>query len=420
MRMYSLLWLLGCPAAEEKRVEGTEPGDCTDGADNDADSAFDCDDDGCAGAPDCEGDGGSDSGGGDSGEGGGEDGGDSGDGGGEEGGDGGEPTYDVCADGTAPYADIQEAVDAADDGATLTVCPGTYTDGVTIVDRSVALVAPGGPTVTILAPYERETVVTVRGAGASVGLTGFSLTGGYSGESGGGLVVNEAEVRVEDCVFSENEGLYGGAIALQDARATLDGVTLRDNVATRSGGGLYAYGGSVELLHSEIDSNSAVDDGGAIYLQDADAEIHNNLLLHNVIPYNGAAVYAVSGSVLLYNNLIAWSEPGLSPETSTALISDDAEVYNNIVYDNDAYGVMCSDGSFLYNLSYSNSMLNYLSPADSSNLEVDPRFLDAEGGDWTLDEMSAAIDAGNPASAYNDVDGSRNDMGVFGGPAGSW
>lgn len=41
-------------ACEEKdRVEGTEPGDCTDGADNDGDGLFDCDDDGCTGSPDC-------------------------------------------------------------------------------------------------------------------------------------------------------------------------------------------------------------------------------------------------------------------------------------------------------------------------------------------------------------------------------
>ncbi|MBN1336283.1 MAG: hypothetical protein JXB39_10005, partial [Deltaproteobacteria bacterium] len=35
-------------------TEGTEPGDCSDGADNDGDGLFDCDDDGCAGSPDCE------------------------------------------------------------------------------------------------------------------------------------------------------------------------------------------------------------------------------------------------------------------------------------------------------------------------------------------------------------------------------
>lgn len=35
-------------------VEGDDADECRDGADNDQDGAFDCDDDGCAGSPDCE------------------------------------------------------------------------------------------------------------------------------------------------------------------------------------------------------------------------------------------------------------------------------------------------------------------------------------------------------------------------------
>ena len=36
------------------RFEGTEPGDCEDGADNDADGLFDCDDSGCEASPLCK------------------------------------------------------------------------------------------------------------------------------------------------------------------------------------------------------------------------------------------------------------------------------------------------------------------------------------------------------------------------------
>lgn len=34
--------------------EGREPGECSDGADNDVDGAFDCDDDDCSAAPSCD------------------------------------------------------------------------------------------------------------------------------------------------------------------------------------------------------------------------------------------------------------------------------------------------------------------------------------------------------------------------------
>ncbi len=45
-----LLALASCSGSGE----GTQSGDCRDGADNDGDGMFDCDDDGCGGSPDCE------------------------------------------------------------------------------------------------------------------------------------------------------------------------------------------------------------------------------------------------------------------------------------------------------------------------------------------------------------------------------
>ena len=55
-----LLTLLLPACGGGKATEGQNAGECTDGADNDADGAFDCDDSDCAGAPDCGGDTGGD------------------------------------------------------------------------------------------------------------------------------------------------------------------------------------------------------------------------------------------------------------------------------------------------------------------------------------------------------------------------
>ena len=41
------------PDPEPDNWEGRNPGECTDGADNDGDGDFDCDDSDCAGSPDC-------------------------------------------------------------------------------------------------------------------------------------------------------------------------------------------------------------------------------------------------------------------------------------------------------------------------------------------------------------------------------
>ena len=54
----------------------------------------------------------------------------------------------------------------------------------------------------------------------------------------------------------------------------------------------------------------------------------------------------------------------------------------------------------------------------NGNISADPLFADPENGDFRLQPGSPCIDSGDPELIYNDHDGSRNDMGAFGGPEG--
>jgi hypothetical protein len=51
----------------------------------------------------------------------------------------------------------------------------------------------------------------------------------------------------------------------------------------------------------------------------------------------------------------------------------------------------------------------------NENLNADPKFTDLANGDFTLASDSLCINAGPPDPQYNDRDGSRNDIGMFGG-----
>lgn len=53
MRVFLFFVVAVSVACQPGRVEGTEPRDCSDGADNDADGLFDCDDPSCFGSPVC-------------------------------------------------------------------------------------------------------------------------------------------------------------------------------------------------------------------------------------------------------------------------------------------------------------------------------------------------------------------------------
>ena len=49
------------------------------------------------------------------------------------------------------------------------------------------------------------------------------------------------------------------------------------------------------------------------------------------------------------------------------------------------------------------------------NIDAEPLFVDPENGDYHLQPASPCVDAGYPSVFYNDYDGSRNDMGIYGG-----
>jgi hypothetical protein len=107
---------------------------------------------------------------------------------------------------------------------------------------------------------------------------------------------------------------------------------------------------------------------------------------------------------------------------------------NSIVYGaGTGVGILVDRGATftgLYNDVFGNAGGGYSGITDptgtSGNISSNPRFTTfTDDGDFSDDDLrlgssSPCINTGNPSAAYNDPDGSRNDMGAFGGPGGSW
>lgn len=51
-----------------------------------------------------------------------------------------------------------------------------------------------------------------------------------------------------------------------------------------------------------------------------------------------------------------------------------------------------------------------------TTISEDPLFKEYKTGDVALESESPCIDAGDPSTEYDDKDGTRNNMGAFGGP----
>jgi hypothetical protein len=96
-------------------------------------------------------------------------------------------------------------------------------------------------------------------------------------------------------------------------------------------------------------------------------------------------------------------------------------VLNNIITVNQGGGIVCKFPEtapvITYNAFWQNQPADFLGcHSGAENHQQDPGFVNVPQGDYRLRSDSPLIDAGAPDVVYHDPDGSRNDLGAYGGP----
>ena len=254
---------------------------------------------------------------------------------------------------------------------------------------------------------------------------GYGL--GDTGHNGGGLFVDGGDVFVTQTLFDSNAAGDGGAV-FSRTRSNVSHIFTRcsfyDNAADDTGG--------LPLL--------TADGGGAIFFDGNVNIVSNSVFGGNSTGYGGgAAVHVLNpgGNTTVENNVMLFnsSSDGTLGFSLTFLSTNNAKAYNNIIAFNTGAGVWSEDAyppQVRFNNLFGNSggtfdtdsIFNPSPPGD--NINVDPMLAaTSDDGDWTNEDWalsigSPCIDAGNPATGYNDPDGTPNDMGIFGGLLGGW
>lgn len=240
---------------------------------------------------------------------------------------------DVCASG-CPYASVQAAVADATGPSTITICPGTYHEDVTI-GRSLTLIGSGdgdGTGDTTLQGTGTRSVVMVTD-GQMVTLQGLRITGGGGEDLGGGIynlgtltvkdctitgnssssgggVWNDGSMTMTECIVSENTsgaGL-GGGIAHNGRAFTLESSTISDNSATGgSGGGIFSFFSSdlLTLNRCTVELNTALYYGGGLHIEGQATLDHTHVVL-NSAGYLAGGIFEnpESGAVVTLNHSI--------------------------------------------------------------------------------------------------------------------
>ncbi len=259
------------------------------------------------------------------------------------------------------YATIQDAIDSVGSNDVICVESGTYNENLSLSGTNV-------------------TLVSLDGAGSTI------IDG-----SGSGNVIS----------------ISGGS------SATVEGFTVQDGNSW-PGGGIYIYGSSPTIKHCVVTGNLPY---GISITDYAEPVIENVLSVSN--DYRGFYVANYSNPTIV-NSVVAGNvHDGIGIFSFSTVYMTNSIVYGNGDYGVD-YGSASSSAVTDYNDLYGNGLGEYYGGASASSTDFssDPGF--AETTTYTLSSGSVCADAGNPSSSYYDADGSRNDLGAYGGPLGSW
>jgi len=328
---------------------------------------------------------------------------------------------------------IQAGIDAAIDGDSVMVAPGTYLENINLSGKRIVLTSryalDADPEIihnTVInggSPRHHDTasvVLIINGEGRQTVVQGFTITGGTGTvwpdphiggfyREGGGILSEFSSPTIQHNIIIDNEAIE-----------VVTGVT------SAGGGGIRAGDGN-PLIRNNVIMNNRGRYGAGVVLNFATGEIRNNVIANNTggDDYAGSGLWKYEGGdALVQNNTIAGNisaRPGGGVYVSATTMT----LRNNIIWGNVAPSDPQIRGSGA-TVTYCDVEGGY---AGEGNLDLDPLLA---GLYLYLSPLSPCIDAGDWAPAYFDVEDSgnpgsarwpargalRNDMGAYGGQGG--
>ena len=331
------------------------------------------------------------------------------------------------------YSTIQAAIDAAADGDTVLVAPGTYLESIRFWGKAITVESSGGPDVTTIDAQSLDVVVRFEdGEGRDSIIRGFTITGGESLSTdptrrGGGVLAVGADPTIEGNIITANcsdDGGHGVLLINSSSRVEANEITANNGDCVpahdKSGGGIQASGGNPEVVDNDITSNEAYN-GGGIWFNNTSGLISGNYIFFNEARERADGIYSTgsnSGDSLIVNNFVVrnWGEQmrgrGIvrnntfySGSGSAVLLGDGAVFVNNAVSGEGGPVVRCGNATISFNAVFNVLPIGLLYSENcgdrtgiDGNLNASPLFVNTND-DFHLRSDSPLIDAGTSSGA---------------------
>ncbi len=341
--------------------------------------------------------------------------------------------YTGVGDGTIlrPYSTIQKGIENAKPGDTVVVAAGIYA-GPVIMRSRVYVVGLGANVTTIKCPDDPlifpQTVVSFNNVD-STGIEGFTLVNYAS-------IGEVVDIMSSKATLSKNKIDQSGMAFYSVIAHDSSRVTIRDNyfVESQYGGfqmisismsdaviacNVFSPSAAIELVSLNSAGRTLVRNNrfyltaesmvGVTGYTTKRVLVANNLFFGTAINGFGVKLYNAD-SALVVNNVFDTVKDGIDENSGTQ------EIENNVFLGNDVATNLGSSTKHEYNLFWNNKLKFGTGQQDLTEITADPLFVDQPHGNYKLSSSSPALNAGSPAPAWNDLNGTRNDIGIFGGP----
>ncbi len=156
------------------------------------------------------------------------------------------------------FHDIQSAINSAQNGDIIGICPGTY-EGFSINSKEVTLVGLGtAPSDVVLHQGVRSNGIATIENGSSATIQNLKFENGQSNYGGraGALSIYESKVTISNSEFYGNKAVSGGAIQLIRGTVKIQSSIFEGNEVSDSGGAIYGGSGdTVSPTHIIIENS---------------------------------------------------------------------------------------------------------------------------------------------------------------------
>jgi len=324
-----------------------------------------------------------------------------------------------------PYTTIQGAINASSDGDVVLVQPGIYYENINFNGKGITLgsleLTTGDTSYisqTIIDGNQSGSVVLfINGEDSTAIITGFTLTNGNS-LNGGGIYCNlNSSPVIRNSIISNNSAEDGGGINCHNGNCSplLINLTIKQNNASDDGGGIWVHHPStIYVENTRIIQNTSGHKGGGIWWNGPAVPYLKDVCINNNSASFGGGACCEAAIFQTVNPLfenVTFTE-NTANNGGGVYIDDTSPIFMNCIFWNNSPNEISTESSANVTVSYTD-IENGWSGAGIGNIDNDPLFADPLNRDFHLTIGSPCIDTGNPDPAYNDPDGTRNDMGAY-------